>query len=82
MLAVVQPATAARPLVTVSGHITAIFGRDRLDVEGRAYKVQDGSPAADSLRQFSIGQVVDVSLDGELSDPASRVVLIRLHQVN
>jgi hypothetical protein len=80
LMLAVQPAVASRALVIVTGKITAIYGNDRIDVDGKIFKVLSGSTAADSLRQFGIGQVVDVSLDGALADTASRVVSIQLHQ--
>jgi hypothetical protein len=73
------PAAASRAMPIVTGRVSAVYGYDRIDVDGRAYTVRLGSGAYENLNNFSTGQIVDLVLDGPPEAPETRVVEILLH---
>jgi len=65
---------------TVPGEsLTAVNGRQSLNIEGRTYRLKDGSPAFAAAAHLTPGQSVTVQLDGPASSPSSRVVNVVTH---
>jgi hypothetical protein len=64
---------------SVSGHITAISGVSAVTVDGHLYIIRAGSPAVSQIAQFTVGQVVDIYLDGPATTSASEVIGINQH---
>ena len=58
----------------ITGSLTAVNGRQSLNIEGRTYRLKDGSPAAAAAAHLIPGQSVTVQLDGPASSPSSRVI--------
>ena len=63
----------------ITGSLTAVNGRQSLNIEGRTYRLKDGSPAAAAAAHLIPGQSVTVQLDGPASSPSSRVVNVVTH---
>jgi len=63
----------------ITGSLTAVNGRQSLNIEGRTYRLKDGSPAVTAAAHLSPGQSVTVQLDGPASSPSSRVINIVPH---
>jgi len=63
----------------VTGSLTAVNGRQSLNIEGRTYRLKDGSPAFAAAAHLTPGQSVTVQLDGPASSPASQVINIVTH---
>jgi hypothetical protein len=63
----------------ITGSLTAVNGRQSLNIEGRTYRLKDGSPAVAAAAHLSPGQSVTVQLDGPASSPSSRVINIVPH---
>jgi hypothetical protein len=58
----------------ITGNLTAVNGRQSLNIEGQTYRLKDGSPAVTAAAHLSPGQAVTVQLDGPASSPASQVI--------
>jgi hypothetical protein len=58
----------------IAGNLTALNGRQSLDIEGHTYRLKDGSPAVTAAAHLSPGQPVTVQLDGPASSPSSQVI--------
>ena len=58
----------------ITGSLTAVNGRQSLNIEGRTYRVKDGSPAFAAAAHLTPGQSVTVQLDGPASSPSSQVI--------
>ena len=62
----------------IIGNLTALNGRQSLNIEGHTYRLKDGSPAVDAAAHLSPGQSVTVQLDGPASSPSSQVINVVL----
>ena len=58
----------------IIGNLTAVNGRQSLNIEGHTYLLKDGSPAVTAAVHLSPGQAVTVQLDGPASSPSSQVI--------
>jgi hypothetical protein len=58
----------------ITGSLTAVNGKQSLSVEGRTYRLKDGSPAVAAAAHLAPGQSVTVQLDGPASSPSSQVI--------
>jgi hypothetical protein len=58
----------------ISGTLTAVNGRQSLNVDGRTYRLKDGSPAVAAAAHLTPGQPVTVQLDGPASSSSSQVI--------
>ena len=58
----------------ITGSLTAVNGSQSLNIEGRTYRLKDGSPAIAAAAHLTPGQSVTVQLDGPSSSPSSRVI--------
>ena len=58
----------------ITGSLTAVNGSQSLNIEGRTYRLKDGSPAVAAAAHLTPGQSVTVQLDGPSSSPSSRVI--------
>ena len=63
----------------ITGSLTAVNGRQSLNIEGRTYRLKDGSPAAAAAAHLIPGQSVTVQLDGPASSPSSLVINVVPH---
>jgi len=63
----------------ITGSLTAVNGRQSLNIEGRTYRLKDGSPAAAAAAHLLPGQSVTVQLDGPASSPSSLVINVVPH---
>jgi len=63
----------------ITGSLTAVNGRQSLNIEGHSYRLKDGSPAVAAAAHLSPGQSVTVQLDGPASSPSSQVINIVPH---
>ena len=63
----------------ITGSLTAVNARQSLNIEGRTYRLKDGSPAVAAAAHLTPGQSVTVQLDGPASSPSSRVINIVTH---
>jgi len=63
----------------ITGSLTALNGRQSLNIEGRTYRLKDGSPAVAAAAHLTPGQSVTVQLDGPASSPASLVINVVPH---
>ena len=63
----------------ITGSLTAVNGIQSLNIEGRTYRVKDGSPAVAAAAHLTPGQSVTVQLDGPASSPSSQVINIVPH---
>ena len=63
----------------ITGSLTAVNGRQSLNIEGHTYRLKDGSPAVAAAAHLSPGQSVTVQLDGPASSPSSQVINIVPH---
>ncbi len=71
---------ASRPLgTTISGGITATPTAGRIEVDHRGYKIKTNAPADKNFRGFSVGQMVDLVLDGPANSPNTSVIVIAAH---
>ncbi len=67
-----QANTVAGDIIT--GNLTALNGRQSLSVDGRTYRLRDGSAAAAAAAHLVPGQSVTVQLDGPASSASSQVI--------
>jgi hypothetical protein len=58
----------------ITGSLIAVNGRQSLNIEGRTYRVKDGSPAFAAAAHLTPGQSVTVQLDGPASSASSQVI--------
>ena len=58
----------------ITGSLTAVNGSQSLNIEGRAYRLKDGSPAVAAAAHLTPGQSVTVQLDGPAPSPSSQVI--------
>ena len=58
----------------VSGQVTAVSGNSTININGKAYHIKSGSPAADAARTIAAGQVVDAQLNGPANSSATEVI--------
>ncbi len=72
-----QANTVAGDIIT--GNLIALNGRQSLNVDGRTYRLKDGSPAAAAAAHLAPGQSVTVQLDGPASSPSSQVINVVPH---
>jgi hypothetical protein len=63
----------------ITGSLTAVNGRQSLNIEGRTYRLKDGSPAVAAAAHLAPGQSVTVQLDGPASSPSSQVINVVTH---
>ena len=63
----------------VTGSLTAVNGRQSLNIEGRTYRLKDGSPASAAAAHLTPGQSVTVQLDGPASSASSQENNIMTH---
>ena len=63
----------------ITGSLTAVNARQSLNIEGRTYRLKDGSPAVAAAAHLTPGQSVTVQLDGPASSPSSRVINVVTH---
>ena len=63
----------------ITGSVTAVNGAQSLNIEGRTYRLKDGSPAVSAAAHLTPGQSVTVQLDGPASSPSSRVINVVPH---
>ena len=63
----------------ITGSLTAVNARQSLNIDGRTYRLKDGSPAVDAAAHLTPGQSVTVQLDGPASSPSSRVINVVTH---
>jgi len=63
----------------ITGSLTAVNSRQSLTIEGRTYRLKDGSPAAAAAAHLTPGQSVTVQLDGPASSPSSLVINVVPH---
>jgi hypothetical protein len=58
----------------ITGSLIAVNGRQSLSIEGRTYRLKDGTPAVAAAAHLAPGQRVTVQLDGPASSPSSLVI--------
>ena len=63
----------------ITGSVTAVNRGQSLNIEGRTYRLKDGSPAVAAAAHLTAGQSVTVQLDGPASSPSSRVINVVPH---
>jgi hypothetical protein len=63
----------------ITGSLTAVNGSQSLNVDGRTYRLKDGSPAVAAAAHLMPGQSVTVQLDGPASSPSSQVINVVSH---
>ena len=63
----------------ITGSLTAVNGIRSLTIEGRTYRVKDGSPAVAAAAHLAPGQSVTLQLDGPASSPSSVVINVVPH---
>lgn len=63
----------------LTGNLTALNGRQSLNIDGHTYRLKDGSPAIGAAAHLTLGQSVTVQLDGPASSPYSLVINIVPH---
>jgi hypothetical protein len=63
----------------ITGSLTAVNARQSLNIDGRTYRLKDGSPAVAAAAHLTPGQSVTVQLDGPASSPSSRVINVVTH---
>jgi len=63
----------------VTGTVTAVNGRLSLNLQGRTYRLKDGSPAVAAAAHLAPGQSVTVQLDGPASSSSSQVINVAPH---
>ena len=63
----------------ITGSLTALNGRQSLNIEGRTYRLKDGSPAVAAAAHLTPGQSVTVQLDGPASSSSSLVINVVPH---
>ena len=75
-----SPTWASRPVgATVTGEITATPGTLQVEVAHHAYHVKADTPAAKALRNFYLGQTVDLVFDVPAQNAEPEVVSISPH---
>ena len=63
----------------ITGSLTAVNGRQSLNIQGHTYRLKDGSPAVAAAAHLTPGQSVTVQLDGPASSPSSLVINVVPH---
>jgi hypothetical protein len=63
----------------LTGHVTSVSGNEAVTIDGHLYYVSPGSAAAAALPSLTVGELVDVYLDGPAQNAASHVVSISPH---
>ena len=63
----------------VTGSLTAVNSRQSLNIDGRTYRLKDGSPAVAAAAHLTPGQSVTVQLDGPATSPSSQVINVVIH---
>ena len=63
----------------ITGSLTAVNGRQSLNIQGHTYRLKDGSPAVAAAAHLTPGQSVTVQLDGPASSPSSQVINVVAH---
>lgn len=63
----------------ITGNLTAVSAKQSLNIDGRTYRLKDGSPAVAAAAHLTPGQSVTVQLDGPASSPSSRVINVVTH---
>jgi hypothetical protein len=63
----------------VTGNLTAVDGRRSLNIQGRTYRLKEGSPAAAAAAHLAPGQSVSVQLDGPANSSYSQVINVVTH---
>ena len=77
VLSTLEASTVLGDIIT--GSLTAVNGRQSLSIEGRTYRLKDGSPAVGAAAHLAPGQAVTVQLDGPASSPSSQVINVVTH---
>jgi hypothetical protein len=62
----------------ISGSLTAV-NQESVTINGHAYHVGSGSPAATAVRNLNPGDVVEVHLNGPVQSSSSEVINIIRH---
>ena len=70
---------STRAVVMVSGEVTATPSFSQIEVAHRAYHIKGGSKAAEQAPHLSLGQAVDLILDGPASNPSAEIIAILAH---
>jgi hypothetical protein len=65
------------PMLT--GEVTAAPASGTIEISHRSYHVKPNSAADKALRNFYVGQTVDVVFDGPLSNSSAEIVSIVQH---
>lgn len=63
----------------ITGSLIAVNGKQSLNIEGRTYRLKDGSPAVAAAAHLTPGQSVTVQLDGPASSASSQVINVVPH---
>jgi hypothetical protein len=70
---------STRPVTPpVAGQITALPGGNEIEIAGRTYHIERGSPAEKTLSHLSTGQQVHLLLDPSQDSTKAEVVAIRI----
>jgi hypothetical protein len=67
------------PGTLITGSLTSVSGTEWIHVDGHAYRIKSGSPAAEAVQKLTPGQRVDVQLNGPANTAASEVINVVLH---
>jgi hypothetical protein len=63
----------------ITGSLTSVNAKQWLNIEGRTYRLKDGSPAVAAAAHLTPGQSVTIQLDGPASSPSSQVINVVTH---
>jgi len=70
---------ASKVAILVVGEVTATATPGQVEVNHQVYRVQKGSAADKSLKAITVGQKVDVVLDGPVDAKTTSVLSIKRH---
>ena len=63
----------------VTGPVTAVNGHQSISIQGRTYRLKDGTPAIAAAAHLASGQSVTVQLDGPATSTSSQVINVVTH---
>jgi hypothetical protein len=63
----------------LTGEVTAAPASGTIEISHRAYRVKPNSAADKALRNFYVGETVDVAFDGPLNSSSAEIVSIVQH---
>jgi hypothetical protein len=63
----------------LTGEVTAVPASGTIEISHRAYRVKPNSAADKALRNFYVGETVDVVFDAPLSNSSAEIVSIVQH---